>query len=377
MKRALVLSLAIIFGLGVAAFGQTLSGTWTVDISIDATKVSFADALDFSSTLTVDYSVGGWVFGSSSTFIDTGWSDQIFTAVGALGAYLFDTTLDLGPDGTFDSWKVDAGVTMGGMTFGIVATLYGPAATNPGLSLVLTGSGSTNLVTITGALTFGDPTTTDCDLDWQGIKITAGFPFCCADVAATIEILCSGFSYAQFCVTGLTVANVPWLSLDACLKYELESKTLTLTPHVDFGEVACDFDFYVGLSSSGGVGPISGLSLGNIYIDGIKVACTIGDSVTFTGISYWGTSGTTTKPSALGDYWEMYQIATTDEGCCGPFAFDLSVFFDVNSTSLFDVAAFAANMSLEVATQLTFTMGLTYDVLSSIQTWDIGFVVTW
>jgi len=370
MKRALVLSLAIIFGLGVAAFGQTLSGTWTVDISIDATKASFADALDFTSTLQVDYSVGGWVFGSTSKFIDTGWSDQVFTAVGSLGAYLFDSTLDLAPDGSFDEWIVEGGVTMGGMTFGLVFDLI-----PNDLSLTISGSGSTNLVTIGASLTFG-ATGGGCDLDWTGITITAGFPFCCADVAATIVFDCAGFSYAQFCVTGLTIANLPWLSIDACLKYELESKTLTLSPSVDFGEIGCDFDLYIGIGSTGGVGPISGLTLGDIYIDGIKVGCTIG-GVEFTGISYWGTSGTTTKPKALGSYWEMYKIATTDDGCCGPFAFDVAVFFDVNSTSLFDVAAFEANMSLEVASQLTFTMGLTYDVLNALQTWDIGFVVTW
>ena len=378
MKRALVLSLAIIFGLGVAAFGQTLSGTWTVDIKIDATQMNFATALDFSSTLTVNYAVGGWTFGSATTFIDTGWSDQVFTAVGSLGAYLFDSTLDLDPAGAFEKWIVEGGVTMGGMTFGMVFTLY-----PNDLTLDITASGSTNLVTISGTLSFGhlaysvDPAVPgdNCDLDWQGITITAGFPFCCADIAATINFTCAGFQYAKFCVTGLTVANIPWLSLDACLLFELESKTLTLTPHIALGEVSCDFGLYADIVTTGGTGPLSVLTIGDIVISGIDVGCTIG-GVDFYGISFWGAGA---KPSILAGtpYWEAYKISTDDDGCCGPFTFDIMVFFDVNSLSLFDIAEFQADMSLVVASQFKFTMGLTYDVVNALQTWDLGFIVTW
>jgi len=373
MKRALVLSLAIIFGLGLAAFGAegTLSGDWTVNISIDATEGSFADALDFTSVLNVNYGIGGWTFGSATTFIDTGWSDQVFTAIGSLGAYTFSSTLDLDPAGTFDEWKVEGGVAMGGMTFGAIFDL----AAGKELSLDITASGATNLVTIGATLSFGLPENELCDLFWQGVTITAGFPFCCADVAATLVFTCDGFQSATFCVYGLTVANIPWISLDACLLFELESKTLTLTPHIDLGEVSCDFGLYADIVTTGGTGPLSVLTIGDIVISGIDVGCTI-SGVEFYGVSYWGSGA---KPGILAgtDYWEAYKISTTDDGCCGDFGFDVAVFFDVESTSLFDVAAFEANMSLGVASQFTFTMGLTYDVIDALQTWDLGFVVTW
>lgn len=98
MKKALVLALVFTFGLGIAAFAGPLSGTWDTSISIDPSAVDFGDFfVSFSSTLAVDFTVGGWVFGSSSTFSAIGYSAQSFTAVGVLGAFSFDTTMKFIP----------------------------------------------------------------------------------------------------------------------------------------------------------------------------------------------------------------------------------------------------------------------------------------
>jgi len=98
MKKALVLALVLTFGLGIAAFAGPLAGSWDTSISIDPSAVDFGDFfVSFSSTLAVDYTVGGWVFGSSSTFSTVGYSAQSFTAVGVLGAFSFDTTMKFIP----------------------------------------------------------------------------------------------------------------------------------------------------------------------------------------------------------------------------------------------------------------------------------------
>ena len=98
MKKALVLALVFTFGLGIAAFAGPLAGSWDTSISIDPSAVDFGDFfVSFSSTLAVDYTVGGWVFGSSSTFSQVGYSAQSFTAVGVLGAFSFDTTMKFIP----------------------------------------------------------------------------------------------------------------------------------------------------------------------------------------------------------------------------------------------------------------------------------------
>jgi len=112
-------------------------------------------------------------------------------------------------------------------------------------------------------------------------------------------------------------------------------------------------------------------------VSGIGLVCEIG-GVSFTGISFWGDVCADLKPDILGDYWEMYQIATTEDACCGPFDFSIAVYFDSASDSLFDVAAFEADFSYELGETLTFTMGL-YNQFSPTDDLEltIGFEVTW
>jgi hypothetical protein len=83
-----------VLGLGIAAFAGPLTGTWDTSISIDPSAAEFSDFfVSFSSTLGVDYTVGGWTFGSSSTFSEDGYSAQSFTGAGVLGAFTFDSTM--------------------------------------------------------------------------------------------------------------------------------------------------------------------------------------------------------------------------------------------------------------------------------------------
>ena len=67
MKKALVLSLALVFGLGVASFAQTLSGSWETNIGIIPSPV----ALTIDSELIVTYAVSGWSFTSITTVNET------------------------------------------------------------------------------------------------------------------------------------------------------------------------------------------------------------------------------------------------------------------------------------------------------------------
>ncbi len=379
MKRALVLSLAIVLGLGIATFAQSLSGEWDTTITIDPEAGGVADFLDFSSSLTVTYSIGGWAFTSYSAFDDAGWADQTFSADGSLGAYTFSSTLDFDPTGAFEELDVSGSVTIGGMSFALDFTLA-----DQDVTLVLTGIGSTGLVDIEVEITFGGDDNDICDLPWSGAVVTVDFPFCCAEVTASIEFDCYGFQEACFGVSGIAIPNLPWVTLDAEVCFQTESKVLTLTPNFDFGADVC-FDLYIGVDSEGGIAPGAPLTLGAIEVYGIGLECEIG-GVAFTALSYWGdplfwNGAAYDYPGILmyhgQEYWEAYQIATTDDGCCGPFGFDISVYFDDASTNLFDVALFQANMSLDVAPQFTFSMGLDMDVEDGLTEWTLGFTVTW
>jgi len=385
MRKALVLSLAVVLGLGFAAFAQgDLSGEWDIDIVIDPGAATIADFMDFYTTLSIVYSVGGWSFGSYTEVDDTGWVAQSFDAAGSFGAFtvsggiVFDTAGIGAPQWVY----LDTAFTFGAVSIGIDFDLY-----DSDIRLALSGTATTGLVDITVDLLFGDlqfdaygdpiaGPNDICDLNWAGVDITVEFPFCCADVTATLSITCDGFQEACFSVDGIVVSNIPWFTLGAEVCFELETKTLTLSPDFDFGADVC-FDVYMCVDSTTGVGPLGPpLLIGDIYIAGIGLVCEIG-GVSFTGISFWGDVCADLKPSVLGDYWEMYQISTTEDACCGPFDFSIGIFFDAASTSLFDVAAFEADFSYELGEALTFSMGISYDVLLGLTEWTIGFTVTW
>ena len=98
MKKALVVAIVLILGLGVWAFAGPLTGTWDMSISIDPGATMAGDLfIDLSTSLGIDYTVAGWVFGSSSTFDTIGWSAQSFTASGVLGAFSFESTMNFKP----------------------------------------------------------------------------------------------------------------------------------------------------------------------------------------------------------------------------------------------------------------------------------------
>jgi hypothetical protein len=372
MKKALVLSLALVLGLGFATFAQgAISGEWNTTIKINPGAPSIALFFDFTTSLDVTYSIGGWDFTSHTVVDDTGWKSQSFDADGTFGAFGIESTMVFGTAGTFTSWAVDTSFTFGSVLIGFDFDLGGTY----GLTLGVSGTATTGLVDITIDMLFG-ALGTDCDLDWQGVDITVDFPFNCAEVTATLDIDCAGFKKACFAVSGIDIPNLPWVDIDAKVCFELQTKTLVLTPKFSFGADVC-FDLYICQAKSGGTGPSGGsLVLGDIYIAGIGLDVEIG-GVSFTGISYWGTDCAGLKPKALGNYWEMYKIATTEQACCGPFDFDVAVFFDAGSAYLFDVAAFEANFSYELGDNFTFSMGLDYTAAAGLTLWTIGFEITW
>lgn len=365
MKRALVLSLICVLGLAFSGLAATLSGSWDTDVTIDPQQTNFNDAIGLTSVLKVIYTVGDWSFTSTTSLTEAGWADQDFAVAGVLGAFTISSGLDFVPaSAAFGSWTTAAAVSIAGVSFGADFTLA-----DQDVTLVLTGSGVAGDVTVGVDVTFGGDDNDICDLDWAGVTIDIGFPFGCADILLTVDFTCDGFESACFSVTDIVVPNVPYMTLDADLCFTMEEKTLTLSPSFDFGTVAC-FDLYFDVDSTGN------LTIQDISIVGIGLVWDFG-AVNFEGISYWGTDS---KPGALYDtiYWEAYTIATNDDGCCGPFGFDLTFYFLKNGLALFDIAEIDANMSLQVASQFAFNMGLNVDVnTGAFSLWTVGFEVTW
>ena len=271
MKRALVLSLIFALGLGFAVSAATLSGSWDTDVSIDPTLASFADAISLTSVLTVNYTVGDWTFGSVTTLNEDGWVDQTFSAGGVLGAFSLTSALDLDPDGLFDEWVTTAAVSIAGVSFGAEFTLTGGDT-----FLTLTAGGVAGDVTIDVEINFGDDDE-ECDFPFSDITIDVGFPFCCADVSASIVFDCDGFDEICFTAGGIAIPNLPWVTVGAELCFTLQTKTLVLDAGFDIGAITC-FDLYIDFEETGN------LTLGDITLYGIGITCDIG-AVTFSGLS--------------------------------------------------------------------------------------------
>jgi len=374
MKRALGTGLMLLMLASVMSFGQTLSGRWTMDVELDTLAGNIGDYLDFTSSLTLTYTVDGLVFTSVSTINDAGWVDQTFSAAGTVAVFDVSSGLDFATSGSFE--KFDAAVSFPFASLDIDLDFE---LKDEDLKLDIGVEGATDVVALDIEITFGGDDNDVCDLNWGGAEIDVELPFCCAELEASLEISCGGFENACFSVSGIEIPNLPWLSLDAqvCFYVQTEAakKQLTLTPVFDFGADVC-FDVYIEQLNDGGVGPDSALVLGDIVVSGIGVSCEIG-GVAFVGQSYFGTG---TKPSLLAgtDYWEAYQLATTDEACCGPFTFSFAVFFDEDSTDLFDVAGFGASMSYDLGDNLTFSIAHDFsEIAPGVDLWTLGFEVTW
>jgi hypothetical protein len=359
MKKALVLSLAAVLGLGFASFAQTLTGSWDTYIGITPSPV----ALTIDSELEVTYTVSGWSFTSVTTIDETGWLGQKFLVGGALGAFTIGSTLVFNPaTPAFTSWTVEGGLNLAGVAFDAKFTL-----TPSNTTLVIGGSGSAGTVDVDVTVTFGQPDNGLCDLNFAGVKVLVDFPFCCAEVSSEISFTCLGFEYVKFTACDITLPGINWATLCAVLTFTVDQKLLVVTPKFDFGAVAC-FDVYLSTPAA---------LFGDISVVGLGLECEIG-GVEFLGLSYWGTG---TKPAPLKNtpYWEVYQISTTDDGCCGPFSFDIAVFFLEGGAMLFDVSAIKSNFDIQISSQFTFGMGLEldFDVAPVFSSWTLHFLVEW
>jgi hypothetical protein len=406
MKKALVLSLAVVLGLGVASFGQgVLSGYWNSEITIVPTPIAITA---FDSEIFVQYAISGWEFSSLTVLALDGWADQEFGFSGALGAFTLGGTLSFTPiPGAFDYLLVNGGVSLAGVEFGITWLLEGLDDVGGGdtgdIGVELTASGTAGAVTVDVAVGFGDigvlPLKVGalghntlgmgndvCDLDWNSVAIDVTFPFCCAEITGSLAFDCEGFVSACFEVDNILIPNLPWLDIDAKVCFDRDGdapdytydKSFYLKPGFTLGTIAC-FNLYAYLDLATWGAADEPITLSSITFKGFGLSCDIA-GVTFTGLTWLdGTTANASKPGILKytKYYEAYQIATTDDGCCGPFDFDLTFYFLKEAASLFDIAEVVANVSYELGANFTFTTGLTVDMVLGFSEWTIGFEVTW
>ena len=390
MKRALVLTVLCVVGLGIAGFAAApgmLSGTWTADVCFDP-QTTGNNISSFSSTLDIDYTVSNWTFGASSTFGLAGWATQAFSASGSLGAFTIGSSATFDPaTAQFLAWDVDASVSIAGVTFS--GTFLLEYQTPPGCyasGFVLGASGASNGFTLDVTSYWNTALdadgvlftqTCDCCACWSKIEFEGAFPWpCVEEVTYSFAFSCdNGFEGITICAEDLVFPNLAWVLFDVCVTFDdgQTGKLLTITPELNLGEVESCVTFFMA--------DIEGMAFGGFQIIGVEVeAC-------WNGICFTSTSSVPFETGSLADlddawedyadYWEAFCISSEGDSCCGGgFSFDVCNYFAADSTMLFDWALLEADLKFGITSNFFITSSLGVDD-TGFTSWCFGFEVDW
>jgi hypothetical protein len=414
MIRHTVLAAALLLAsIALPVPAGTLSGETSLWIGVDPLGGG-VERLDLG--LAVDYTLGAVTLSTDGLLVLPGtWVWQGFSAIGRFGGYGMTANVLFGPS-TTDYLYAEAIVelSIGGIDMAwhaaqlSDAVLGGPA---DGWALRIAGSvGAMDLTSISefGAriedeefdgLTIVHAATglerhyaTDPVVPGQGFtgeKLSLhGLPFGCAEIDVGLYFTCAGFESASFGVTGIEVGAVPWLTLDADLTFELQTKSLVLTPALSLGDVFC-VELYAELDWDDSTWLLDGIGL---Y--GMELSCELGP-VTVRDVAVLDLNRYAITTEAYGsvverladaiedghdvypDYWEMLSIAYRGDGCCaGDVTFLLNVYFDQASTSLFDWAMTRVEAEVPLAEGLAFTLAME-TIPAGVDSLTFGFHLDW
>jgi len=398
--------------------------TFTVQTS---TERLFPYSVD--SIFILNYAFCGFVGTSFSEFYMPGFIWQGFGLTGSFGAFDIQGDVLFGPS-TADFLYAQGIVTasIAGVEIGWYwailddAVLGGPA---DGSALRLAGSfgvcevisitefqarikdddfdGITIVHTATGlsrsydTFPISTPQTGSCCNGWSGEKVTlGGLTFACIeDLTATVYFSCVyGFEWARFEVEEICT-GLSWLSLDLELTFNIQTKSIVVTPSVVLGECVC-IDTYLDIRTGaaddtlyGTFTSITGISLYGVGVSytwqGVTVrALTVFDTGRYvlTTPQYGSVIEEIADAVAKGHdfypgYWELYSIAVTQDGCCGGLtSFLANTYFDGNSTGIFDWALTHVEGKYAVSSTLFLTVLVELDN-DGLDQFGVGFEVSW
>lgn len=357
MKRALVLSLICVLGLGIAGTAQSLTGYWDTMVNIDPT----VPTISIDSEIYVEYTVGAWSFFSLTEIVDAAWTTQEFGVTGVLGLFT-DMSTSFGFDPVaiaFLGWESSAEMRLGGVTF----TFDFEMTADPFTFLELGVEGTMGDVVIDIELLLGSGL--GCDFDFNSFLAAATVPFCCdLSITGSFYLTCeAGFEYMTFATSfGGWAVEVQFDLVDG------KSVSFSRLPAAATGFTGCA---RIVMEGAAAVGYWIDCEIGNVQV-------TLEHFEGTGAITGWGYQ---VLPAYLADgYFEAYRIRTRDSGCCegaGDFIYNLIILF-ADGATLFDVGAIDAFFQIGLAPQFALQMGLFIDVATSAFTeWSIGFYVSW
>lgn len=410
MKKALVLSLAIVFGLGIAAFAGPVSGSWTNVITIDPDASPIISG--FSSELTVDYTVGGWTFGSTAIFNLDAFDNLFFTANGVLGAFSFKSVLDFEPETPqFVFWGNAGSISLGGMELYAITSIYNFAQVQTpdiGIGWQVGGSGSAGDVTITGNIRFNMPDysyliwlygydwflskmayvscgswvkpyggwkvqTDSCTAGFSGADFYIEFPFSCLDVMINPSFSCTdGFDAFNIELYNFDL-GLSWLSLgEVDITFDVDGKSVFAYIGLNLGETICVTPY---MSLEGSYPTVSGITLNALLLsysfNGVTFkageifdntwSSVVGSTVyTYAFTTTGGLIPTLYSGCVIDvDYDEYFGFVIDGDSCCGgAFSVYMYNWFDTSEVSFFGWQETTAGIDVGIGSNTTISFDL-------------------
>ena len=336
--------IVVVIGMGALTIGcqaARLSGAWTLTASGGPLSPL---VLSMDSTLTIAYALNGCTFSSVSAFGTGGWEGQEFSFRSTLGEFTVDSQLRFDPSGVaFDEWKTKVGWSSSFLSLSS-ATEMTPSAR----SIALSASLGTDPFSFVASLGMG-ANGTDCPLAFKSLSFSLECPGSCGDFAGDLAFACTGFSSLALSLSAIDVPGIPWLTLAGKLSYEVDEKTLTLSPSVDLIESAC-FEVLSEIDFAGNLA----LMAWNIY--GLGFSFELG-AISVEALSYLDAAHT-----IEGEYWESLAISYNQNGCCGRISGNLTWLFLRGGMRLFDTARLRATTTVLLSPQLKATGVVDYDL---------------
>jgi len=416
-KKTLFTTLLVMVLGGLTLFaGSPLSGMWEANLAIDPSPFSFTE---ISSTVTVNYSVGGFTAASNSEFLVAGFIWQGFGVTGTLGAFTVQGDLLFCPataDFIYDQLIVTTSIA--GIDFGLYwAQLSDAVLGGRADGSVLRMAGSIGDIGIENYFELGAQVEDTDDEDFNGITIyhaatgahrhyvtnplvvgqgftgerlsVSGWGFgCVEEITTTLYMTCHGFEYIKFAITEIKT-SIDWLNFDVDLMFQLQTKTLVLTPTLNLGESTC-IDVYAELQ----IDPAAMTSITGIGIYGLGFESSFGN-VTVKDLSIFNTCCYAITTEEYGsviegradalkyghdfypNYWEMLSIEVTGDGCCGgSYTFHANIYFDGSSGSLFDWGMTHIEATMPINANLYFKTGVEIST-GGVDLLSLAFKVGW
>jgi len=307
MKRILIITLALVFGLSAAGLAAgTFSGRWA-SVMFVAPQIPEFDVI---SVLTVDYRLAGWRFGSVSILTTHGWIEQDFRADGALGAFTLTNYLRFNPtEPAFTFLQSTAAVALAGVDF---ETRFLIVEDGSGLRLRVGGRVDDHLPLVRATAYFGslafDPLPWDWweyvpvmgpwgvmwevlrpdlwwevpweapwelrthDLTFRGLDVDIEMRFYSFMLEIDADFVC-GFEDLTLTVPAFPL-GIPGFTLGAEVTYTLDAKTVALTPHITVGE-------WVHFQPFLSVGELGEGGIEALVLEGLRLTWAVDERVTF------------------------------------------------------------------------------------------------